>query len=142
MDYQIGALAKRLGVSADTLRFYEKNGLLAPSKRSESGYRLYSDKDQQTLSFILRAKSVGFSLAEIKELISLDQNKVDFACGDVKELVDLKRAQIQTKISELQAFERSLRVLSDACCGGDESALNCSILQTLEDDGGLYGISK
>ncbi|WP_175474008.1 MerR family DNA-binding transcriptional regulator, partial [Vibrio cholerae] len=64
--FQIGELAKRCGVSTDTLRFYEKNELIAPATRTESGYRLYDEKSQQQVTFILKAKELGLSLEEIK----------------------------------------------------------------------------
>ena len=68
--YRIGELAKACGVKADTLRFYEKNGLISPGIRNESGYRLYGEQDRRRLEFIIRAKSVGFSLADIGELLA------------------------------------------------------------------------
>ena len=82
--YKIGALSKVLSVSTDTLRYYEKNGLLTPSGRSESGYRLYNDNDLRCMQFIVRAKSIGFSLNEIKELLSINLEKQDHSCGEVK----------------------------------------------------------
>ncbi|WP_422126192.1 MerR family transcriptional regulator [Vibrio fluvialis] len=67
--FQIGELAKRCGVSTDTLRFYEKNALISPAGRSDSGYRLYDEENQKQVSFILKAKELGLSLEEIKELL-------------------------------------------------------------------------
>lgn len=130
--YKIGELSKVLSVSTDTLRYYEKNGLLTPSGRSESGYRLYNDNDLRCMQFIVRAKSIGFSLNEIKELLSINLEKQDHSCGEVKSLTDLKLAQVETKIMELTRFKDSLRLLSDACCGGEEAAIHCSILSALE----------
>ncbi|RTR31336.1 Zn(2+)-responsive transcriptional regulator [Shewanella atlantica] len=130
--YRIGELAKLCEVKADTLRFYEKHGLLAPSSRSDSGYRLYNESDAERLRFILRAKAVGFTLAEITELLSIELDKSNWACADVKGLVDSKLAQVNEKISELNHFQVSLQRLSDACCGGPESAEHCSILEALE----------
>ena len=72
--YRIGELAKACGVKADTLRFYEKNGLISPGIRNQSGYRLYSEQDRRRLEFIIRAKSVGFSLADIGELLDLERH--------------------------------------------------------------------
>ena len=66
--YRIGELARACGVKADTLRFYEKNGLISPGIRNESGYRLYGEQDRRRLEFIIRAKSVGFSLADMSRL--------------------------------------------------------------------------
>lgn len=130
--YQIGELAKICDINNDTLRFYEKNALLIPSSRSKSGYRLYTEKDKNTLQFILRAKGVGFTLADIRELLSIEVNKADNACADVKVLVDTKRYDVEKKIAELIRFQTSLKRLSDACCGGAESAEHCTILEALE----------
>lgn len=69
--FQIGELAKRCGVTADTLRFYEKNNLIAPASRSESGYRLYDENNQKQVTFILKSKALGLSLDEIKELLEI-----------------------------------------------------------------------
>jgi len=132
--YKIGELAKACGINNDTLRFYEKNALLCPSTRSESGYRLYTEKDKETLQFILRAKGVGFTLAEISELLSIEVSKADNACSDVKILVDTKLNDVETKLAELIRFQTSLKRLSDACCGGAESAEHCTILEALESD--------
>ncbi|ETX10822.1 zinc-responsive transcriptional regulator [Marinomonas ushuaiensis DSM 15871] len=132
--YKIGELAKACDINNDTLRFYEKNALLCPSTRSESGYRLYTEKDKETLQFILRAKGVGFTLAEIRELLSIEVNKADSACADVKTLVDSKLNDVETKLAELIRFQTSLKRLSNACCGGAESAEHCTILEALESD--------
>lgn len=130
--YRIGELAKECEVKADTLRFYEKHGLLSPSMRTEAGYRMYTDDDAERLRFILRAKAVGFTLAEITELLSIDLDKSNWACADVKGMVDVKLVNVEAKIAELNHFRVSLKRLSDACCGGPESAEHCSILEALE----------
>lgn len=116
--YRIGELAKACGVKADTLRFYEKNGLISPGIRNESGYRLYSEQDKRRLEFIIRAKSVGFSLADIGELLDLDTNKAKVTCQEVKAVADTKLAQVEQKIIELTRFRDNLRELSNICCGG------------------------
>ncbi len=130
--FRIGELAKECDIKADTLRFYEKHGLLSPSMRSDAGYRLYTDDDAERLRFILRAKAVGFTLAEITELLSIDLDKSNWVCSDVKGMVDSKLADVEAKIAELTHFQVSLKRLSDACCGGPLSAEHCSILKTLE----------
>ncbi len=130
--YRIGELAKACDIKADTLRFYEKHGLLAPSMRSDAGYRLYTEDDVARLRFILRAKSVGFTLAEISELLFIDLDKSNWACADVKGMVNSKLADVEAKIAELTQFKVSLKRLSDACCGGSLSAEHCSILEALE----------
>lgn len=130
--YRIGELAALCEIKADTLRFYEKHGLLAPSSRSDSGYRLYSEQDKARLRFIIRAKAVGFTLNEITDLLSIELDKSNRACADVKGMVDIKLEHVQLKIQELNHFANSLQSLSDACCGGPESAEHCSILEALE----------
>ncbi|WP_028767868.1 Zn(2+)-responsive transcriptional regulator [Shewanella fidelis] len=130
--YRIGELAQLCEVKADTLRFYEKHGLLSPSSRTDSGYRIYTEADAERLRFILRAKAVGFTLAEITELLSIELDKSNWACADVKGMVDDKLASVEAKIAELNHFQLSLQRLSQACCGGPESAEHCSILEALE----------
>ncbi|MCL1056636.1 Zn(2+)-responsive transcriptional regulator [Shewanella gelidimarina] len=130
--YRIGELAQLCEVRTDTLRFYEKHGLLSPSSRTDSGYRIYTEADAERLRFILRAKAVGFTLAEIAELLSIELDKSNWACADVKGLVDDKLANVEAKIAELNHFQLSLQRLSQACCGGPESAEHCSILEALE----------
>lgn len=130
--YRIGELAQRYEVKTDTLRFYDKHGLLTPSSRSESGYRIYSEADAERLRFILRAKAIGFSLIDITELLSIELDKSNRACADVKGLVNIKLADVEAKITELNYFRTSLQRLSNACDGGPGSAEHCSILEALE----------
>ena len=129
---QIGQMAKKLGVKADTLRFYEKNGLLTPSTRSDTGYRYYSQADFQRAMFIMRCKKVGFTLADIKELLSIRIDKSSHSCEQVKSRTTAKRIEVEERIAELQRFHQSLTELEKACCGGPESAEFCSILEALE----------
>ena len=112
--FRIGELAKKFSINADTLRFYEKQGLLCPSSVAANGYRLYSEQEAKTLGFILRAKEVGFSLTEIKSLLSIEVDKANSECSDVKALVDDKLDQVTAKIQELQRFQRSLKRLSQS----------------------------
>jgi MerR family Zn(II)-responsive transcriptional regulator of zntA len=130
--YRIGELAQRYQVKTDTLRFYDKQGLLTPLSRSESGYRIYTESDADRLRFILRAKETGFSLNDIAELLSIELDKANWACADVKAVVDSKLDNLTAKIAQLSNFKNALQRLSDACCGGPESAAHCSILENLE----------
>lgn len=130
--YRIGVMATRCGLKADTLRFYEKTGLLVPSARNESGYRLYDKGDEAKLNFILRAKRVGFSLEEIAELLSIRLESAEHSCAEPKLITDTKLQQVEAKIKELEIFRLSLKKLSDSCCGGPESASHCSILEALD----------
>ncbi len=130
---KIGELAKRTQISVEALRFYETAKLLSPSQRSSAGYRLYAPEDEQKLHFILHAKKIGFSLEEIKQLLSLRTHKDSHTCEDIKSYTGVKMAEIEAKILDLQKMQRALSSLYHACCGGKESAENCTILNSLED---------
>lgn len=128
---QIGELAKSCGVSLDTVRYYEKQGLLFSVGRSEGGFRLFDGNALARLRFIKRAKSLGFTLKEIQELLDIKVSPENFECGEVKQLADTKLAGINAKISELMRIKSALQHLSDQCCGGSEPATECSILDAL-----------
>ncbi|MAI16810.1 MAG: Zn(2+)-responsive transcriptional regulator [Gammaproteobacteria bacterium] len=128
---RIGELARLVQVSQDTLRFYEKHGLLAPSLRSQAGYRLYSQADLERVGFILSAKRVGFTLNEIHDLLGLEVTKDDKSCEDVKRFVDEKLDNLNQRIGEMRHIQKTLKTLSDACCGGAEPATHCTILEAL-----------
>lgn len=130
--FRIGELAAACEITTDTLRFYEKNGLLSASARSEKGYRLYTEENAKHLRFILRAKRMGFSLTEIRELLSIELSRSDWACADVKGMVEAKAEALQHKIDDMTRLRDALQDLADACCGGQESAESCSILDNLE----------
>lgn len=130
--YKIGELASKLSVSTDTLRYYEKHKLLMATSRADNGYRLYNDESLRVMQFIIRAKDVGFSLNEINELLSIKVDKASHSCAEVKSFTQHKLEQVEMKIAELECFKRSLKLLVDACCGGEEVATHCSILQALE----------
>ncbi|MBE4582685.1 zinc-responsive transcriptional regulator [Vibrio navarrensis] len=131
--FQIGELAKRCGVSADTLRFYEKNQLILPAGRSESGYRLYSEENQKQVGFILKAKALGLSLEEIKELLEIKLEATEHSCAEVKAITSAKLALIDDKIAQLSQIRQALKKINDACCGHtDDDASHCSILAALE----------
>lgn len=132
--YRIGELAKRCEVTADTIRFYEKSDLLCPAARSDSGYRLYSDTDEAKVKFIRRAKNTGFTLQEIRELLSIRVEAKHHTCEEVKTIADGKIIELEQRILELKRFQMSLKKLSERCCGGEESAANCSILDALENN--------
>ncbi len=131
--FQIGELAKRCGVSADTLRFYEKNALISPAGRSDSGYRLYDEANQKQVSFILKAKELGLSLEEIRELLEIRLEATEHSCAEVKSITSAKLALIDEKIEDLTRIRSALKKINDACCGHhDDDASHCSILAALE----------
>lgn len=130
--YRIGELASISGVSTDTLRYYEKHGLLIPSSRNNAGYRYYSEDAVEQIAFIKRAKAVGFSLEDIFELLSLKVEKDSHSCQEVKDIAEAKLAGINAKLAELQRIQSALQGMVSACCGGPEAATHCSILEALE----------
>jgi len=105
---RIGQVAQETGLSIDTIRFYEKQGLLKRSPRSEGGFRLFGISDIETLKFVRKAQELGFSLNEIRELLILRADHVP-ACSHVKELLEQKLTAVEQKITELQGLERSLK---------------------------------
>lgn len=129
---KIGELAKRCGLSAHTLRYYEKQGLINASGRSESNYRIYNEQDLKTANFIKRSRDIGFSLEEVAVYLSIRADKPAHECQEAKNITNTKINQIEQQISELQTMLSALKRLSDACCGGSESTENCSILAALE----------
>ena len=129
---RIGELVRESGIQAETLRYWERQGLLAPSGRSAGGYRDYSDENLAQVEFIKRAKSVGFTLSEIGELLSIRVAPESHTCSDVKQLADAKLLEIERKIAELRQMHEALACISDICCGGDEAATQCTILNALD----------
>ncbi|MCL9783501.1 Zn(2+)-responsive transcriptional regulator [Vibrio sp. S4M6] len=132
--FQIGELAKRCQVSSDTLRFYEKNQLIAPAGRSDSGYRLYNEDNQMQVNFILKAKQLGLSLEEIRELLEIKLEATEHSCAEVKAITSSKLTVIDQKIAELTEIRVALKKINDACCGhSTDSAAHCSILTALNE---------
>ncbi len=130
----IGRLAKEAGVNIDTIRYYERNGLLPRAARRESGYREYAAEDVARLAFIRRAKDLGFSLADIGELLSLSQDRRTDMRG-VKRKAEERLADVERKIAELKRVQRGLKALIDACPGHGELA-TCPIVAALSADVG------
>jgi DNA-binding transcriptional MerR regulator len=104
---QIGQVAQKTGLSVDTIRFYEKAGLLPRPVRTEGGYRLYHQREVADLEFIQKAQRLGFSLSEIRELFSIQRHPQE-VCVHVRDLITQKLAVVRTKIDELQTLEEGL----------------------------------
>jgi Cu(I)-responsive transcriptional regulator len=124
----IGKAARQSGVSAKMLRHYESLGLLGKVTRSEGGYRLYSAADVHTLRFIKRCRDLGFSMAEIGELVGLWQNKRR-ASANVKKIAQKHMDELSERIAAMQAMQRTLSTLLH-CCHGDDRP-DCPILDDL-----------
>jgi MerR family transcriptional regulator, copper efflux regulator len=127
---KIGEVARRSGVAVETVRFYEKQGLLDEPPRSYSGYRQYSDDAVARLAFIQRSKGLGFSLKEIEELLAL-RDHPDAASGDVKTRAEAKIAEIERKIRDLRQMRETLTKLVRSCSGEGPTS-ECAILNTIE----------
>jgi MerR family copper efflux transcriptional regulator len=123
----IGRLAKKVGVNLDTIRYYERNRLIPEPIRRSSGYRVYEDSDVRRLRFILRAKELGFTLAEIGELLALSAGR---DVRGVKRRAEQRLDQVEHKIKELQRVRRGLKTLIDACPGHGALEL-CPIVAAL-----------
>jgi len=124
----IGHAAKGTGLSAKMIRYYESIGLLAAARRSESGYRIYTQDDLHTLAFIRRARNLGFSLEEVRRLVTLWQDR-ERASGEVKALAAEHIATLNQKINELTAMSETLEALIETCHGDDRP--ECPILLDL-----------
>lgn len=125
----IGRLAELADVNIDTIRYYEKQQLLLPAGRSESGYRQYTARDLERLRFILRCKDLGFTLAEIGDLLSLTRDRKSDMRG-VKRKAEERLVQVESKITELHRVKRGLKKLIDACPGHGELE-GCPIVAAL-----------
>ena len=124
----IGQAARRSGLSAKMIRYYESIGLLKPANRSDSGYRLYSDDDLHTLAFIKRSRDLGFSLDEVGKLLTLWQDR-QRASGDVKALARQHIEELNQKIRELTGLRDTLHELVQSCQGDHRP--DCPILKEL-----------
>ncbi|HVH33871.1 MAG TPA: heavy metal-responsive transcriptional regulator [Tahibacter sp.] len=123
----IGQLAEQAGVAIDTVRYYERNDLLAPAGRLASGYRRYGATELKRLRFIRRAKALGFSLDDIRELLALSDER-DVA--EVKRAAQRKLADIEQRLAELERIRGGLQTLI-AACPGHGRAEACPILNAL-----------
>ena len=126
----IGQLAKRGGVGIDTVRYYERNGLLAPRTRLASGYRRYGELELARLRFIRRAQALGFTLKEVKELLALSAQR---NVGRVKRSAQAKLADVQGRIAALERVRDGLANLIEACPGHGRAA-DCPILRALTEE--------
>lgn len=123
-----GALAKRFGCNIETIRHYENIALLGAPDRTESGHRLYSPAGQARLGFILRARELGFSVEELRSLLSLADSH-DYTCGEVLTLTERHLENVRKKIGDLARLERTLADVSARCDGGNVP--HCPVMDAL-----------
>jgi MerR family transcriptional regulator, copper efflux regulator len=124
--FTIGQLAQKGGVKHDTIRYYERQGLLPTPARTESGYRMFSEDAELRILFIKQAQRLGFSLKEIKGLLGLRLDG-SMSCGEVRRRTQEKIADVEDKIKALQAIRKALFHLNSACSGQGPTS-DCPIL--------------
>lgn len=129
---QIGIVAKRARVNVQTIRYYERRGLVSPEDHRESGYRLYSGEAVKKIRFIKNAQELGFTLGEIMGLLKLQVSHRS-KCGEVKRKAEVRLNDVRSKLDSLKAIEKALIELVDAC--RSRAATDpCPILKSLESD--------
>lgn len=132
MPMTVGKLSRKAGVNLETVRFYEKQGLLPEPERTSGGHRIYTSEDVERLEFIQRAKWVGFTLKEIRKLMRVRQADPAGSCEDAMELARHKVSEINEKLSELTKMRDALnRFLS--CCPETDVG-HCQVLRGIESE--------
>ncbi len=111
---QIGAVGKRIGLSVDAIRFYERNALLPRPPRTQGGFRQFDESDVETLGFIRRVQNLGFTLREIRDLLELRRTRLQ-PCAPVRRRLEEKLADVRRKLSDLQKLEHELRMALRGC---------------------------
>jgi MerR family Zn(II)-responsive transcriptional regulator of zntA len=127
----IGKVAEKSHVTADSIRYYEREGLVRPASKSQSGYRLYTEEAIRRIAFIKQAQECGFSLAEIRELLEL-RSTDQACCDDIYRVSVQKKLQLEHKIKALTAMSQALTRLIDTCSHDRKSLDECPILGALE----------
>ena len=126
----IGQLAEKVNVNVETIRYYERRGLMPEPPRSESGYRNYPQDSVARIRFIIHAKELGFSLKEVSELLSLRVDRYN-SCNDVKKMAEVKITDIEEKIRILLEMKNALIKLKTECNGRGPTS-ECPLLEALE----------
>jgi MerR family transcriptional regulator, copper efflux regulator len=111
---QIGIVAKKVGLSVDAIRFYERNGLLPRPPRTQGNFRRYGENDVETLAFVRRVQGLGFKLSEIRGLLNLRGNRLQ-PCAPVRRRLQEKLANVQRKLIDLHKLEHELRLALRSC---------------------------
>ncbi len=125
---QIGRVAERSGVPAKTIRYYEEIGLISKPERTASGYRAYDKQDIEVLRFVSRARGLGFSIKDVRNLLALYEDR-ERASADVKNIALKHVGEIERKMAELDSIRRTLLHLADKCHGDERP--ECPILEEL-----------
>jgi len=131
----IGEMARACDVSRDTLRFYERERLLLPPRRSASGYRLYRREDASRLRFVRRARAMGLTLDDIRELLELRAPATPAQCRKVAARLRARVSAVDEKIAELQAFRHALAAGLRRCERATSSRERCPVVVDLGEEG-------
>ncbi|WP_286829262.1 MULTISPECIES: MerR family transcriptional regulator [Kordiimonas] len=129
-DFTRGAIAKEAGVNLETIRFYEKIGLMPDPPRTASGYRCYSPDHLKRLTFIRRSRELGFTNREVAGLLEMVDGT--YACDDVKGMALANVALIKSKVADLLKLQKALESMASECSGGDTP--DCVIIDRLLDE--------
>ena len=126
-----GVLASQTGVNSETIRYYEKIGLMPDPARSSAGHRVYDESHAKRLSFVRRSRELGFTLREIRELLELVDGG-DYTCADVRDRTLVHLHDVSRKIRDLQKMQQTLKSMASKCDGG--SVPECPIVDALYSD--------
>lgn len=124
----IGELSRRTGCNIDTIRFYEKVGVLPKAARSSGGHRIYSLAHQQRLAFVCRARGLGFTLKQVRALLRLSDQR-NRPCSDAQRVAGKHLAEVRSRIADLRAVEAALKALIAQCGQGEDAS--CPLLEAL-----------
>ncbi len=117
-DFTIGEISRLTQVPSETIRYYEKIGIIPAPPRNSSGYRIYSTPHLERLSFVRRSRELGFSQPEVRKLLTLvDEHK--YTCGEVREMTAMHLSTVRSKIKDLRKLEKALANMVSECDGGD-----------------------
>jgi MerR family Zn(II)-responsive transcriptional regulator of zntA len=141
MPLTIGKIATLAKVSADTLRYYEREHLIEPAAKSAGGYRLYECDTLRRIRFIKQAQQCSFTLTEIRALLTLRSNDAA-CCRDVRRLALEKKLQLEAKVKTMKVMSKALTGLIDACSGDGRPLGDCPILAALERVNGVKRTSR
>lgn len=126
---RIGELSAAIGVDVDTIRYYEKVGLMPAPERGANGYRVYSTRQQAQLTFIRHCRALDIGLADIRRLLEFS-NQPEASCGDINHLIDDQLERVRARLESLHALEAQLQALR-SCCAGNSPVQGCGILNEL-----------
>ena len=129
-ELTIGALSQQTGVNVETIRYYEREGLLPSAPRTAGGHRVFGKTHLRRLVFIRRSRELGFSGSEVRALLGLVDG--GYTCGEVRDLTLRHLVSVRAKIADLRRLEKTLTIISSKCAGGDTPA--CPIVETLSAD--------